>query len=308
MLPEMSKPQDRTVSKRPNGGWVNKKNSNKQVSSVHSTQADAVNAAKVMLKNQGGGELMIKGLDGKIRSKNTIKALHKSTNSLNRSYQSLEKRESEFENIPFGNQFLNLSKRENANSLAALNALESNEPGTSLANDEDIMSTTITSELCSISTDLESRWKGALFSLNPRNPEASRHFCTSAREVYIQILDHFAPDEKVLSRFPGCDKNNSLPTRRWKIKFILLNSGISSDGAVDFVDEDINNVLQLFRVLNDGTHGSAGKFEFAQLRTIKERVESGIIYLTTISRIAKHHHSPDPCQHHSISARLLAGG
>jgi hypothetical protein len=72
MLSDMSKPQDRTVSKRPNGGWENKKNSNKQASSVHSTQADAVNSAKGMLKNQGGGELVIKGLDGKIRSKDSI--------------------------------------------------------------------------------------------------------------------------------------------------------------------------------------------------------------------------------------------
>jgi len=68
----MSKPQDRTVSRRQNGGWENKKNSNKQASSVHSTQADAVNAAKSMLKNQGGGELAIKGLDGKFKSKDTI--------------------------------------------------------------------------------------------------------------------------------------------------------------------------------------------------------------------------------------------
>ena len=134
---------------------------------------------------------------------------------------------------------------------------------------------------------MDSRWKGALFSLSPRNPDASRHFCTSAREIFVQILDHFAPDDRVLSRFPGCDKTDKgHPTRRWKISYILLDSGISSDGAVDFVDEDIANVLQLFRVFNDGTHGSAGKFEFAQLRTIKERVESGILYLTTICRIA----------------------
>jgi hypothetical protein len=72
MLPDMSKLQNRTVSKSPNGDWENKKNSNKQASSVHSTQAGAVNAAKSMLKNQGGGELAIKGKDGKIRSKDTI--------------------------------------------------------------------------------------------------------------------------------------------------------------------------------------------------------------------------------------------
>jgi hypothetical protein len=68
----MSKRQDRTVSKRPDGSWENKKNGNEQASSVHPTQKDAVNAAKGMLMKQGGGELTIKGLTGRIRSKDTI--------------------------------------------------------------------------------------------------------------------------------------------------------------------------------------------------------------------------------------------
>jgi hypothetical protein len=38
---------------------------------VHDTQADAAATAKEMLTNQGG-ELIIKSLDGKIRSKDTI--------------------------------------------------------------------------------------------------------------------------------------------------------------------------------------------------------------------------------------------
>ena len=211
--------------------------------------------------------------------------LHTSTVLLNRSYQNLERREQEFENIPFGNQFLDLSEKENANSLSVSNALESDESQTNAGNDGDLVSTSITGELSEISPDLDSRWKGALFSLSPMNPDASRHFCTSAREIFIQILDHFAPDTDVLTRFPQCEKTDKgQPTRRWKIKHILVNSGIVSEEAVEFVDEDITNVLQLFRVFNDGTHGSAGRFEFSQLRAIKERVESGIVYLTAICK------------------------
>ena len=33
---------------------------------------EAIEAAKEMLTNQGGGEIVVKGLDGKIRSKDTI--------------------------------------------------------------------------------------------------------------------------------------------------------------------------------------------------------------------------------------------
>lgn len=68
----MSKDRDRTVSQRPDGSWANKRSDAQKASSVHPTQKAAVQAAKTMLGNQGGGELTTKGVDGKIRSKDTI--------------------------------------------------------------------------------------------------------------------------------------------------------------------------------------------------------------------------------------------
>lgn len=52
---------------------------------------------------------------------------------------------------------------------------------------------------------------------------------------------------------------------------------------MDFVDEDVKNVLSLFRVFNDGTHGSSGRFGIDKLMAIKTRVENGISYLSSIS-------------------------
>jgi len=68
----MSKKNDRIVYRRSDGKWVNKKTSSNRATSVHVTQKDAENTARDNLRNQGGGELIIKGLDGKIRSKDTI--------------------------------------------------------------------------------------------------------------------------------------------------------------------------------------------------------------------------------------------
>ena len=68
----MSKKSDRIVYKNDYGKWVNKKASAKKATSIHDTQKDAEKAAKNNLKNQGGGELITKGKDGKIRSKDTI--------------------------------------------------------------------------------------------------------------------------------------------------------------------------------------------------------------------------------------------
>lgn len=68
----MSKPNDRTVSKRPDGTWENKRNDASRASSIHDTQKAAQDAAREMLKSQGGGELTTKGVNGKIRDKDTV--------------------------------------------------------------------------------------------------------------------------------------------------------------------------------------------------------------------------------------------
>ena len=68
----MSKDRDRTVYRRSDGKWVNKRNDAGRASSLHPTQGAAVSSARQMLNDQGGGELTTKGLSGRIRSKDTI--------------------------------------------------------------------------------------------------------------------------------------------------------------------------------------------------------------------------------------------
>lgn len=68
----MSKGRDRTVYRRPDGQWANKRNDSDRASSLHPTQAEADQAARDMLRHQGGGEVTTVGRDGLIRSKDTI--------------------------------------------------------------------------------------------------------------------------------------------------------------------------------------------------------------------------------------------
>ena len=68
----MSKKNDRTVFRNNDGHWANKRNSASKAGSLHSTQTEAIQEATQMLKNTGGGELAVRGLDGKIRSKDAI--------------------------------------------------------------------------------------------------------------------------------------------------------------------------------------------------------------------------------------------
>ena len=68
----MSKGRDRTIFRRPDGTWANKRDDADRASSVHRTQGEAIDAGREMLGNQGGGELTVKGRGGRIRSKDTI--------------------------------------------------------------------------------------------------------------------------------------------------------------------------------------------------------------------------------------------
>lgn len=208
--------------------------------------------------------------------------LRSSVYSLNEAYSRLEEEASHRQLSPTQQLILDLSERENANSLEVMNALLGDTTDIEELPDN-LQSTTITDELSLISEDLNYRWKGAIFSLSPYNPDAARHFCTSAREVMTQILEIKAPDTEVTSVLPECQKTEQgKPTRRAKIKYLLHQKGMTDDALEDFVEEDIQNIVQLFGVFNAGTHGSAGKFDLLTLSSIKRRVEDGVVFLSKL--------------------------
>lgn len=220
-------------------------------------------------------------LSGQPTKKTQYVVYRTSVNSLYEAYTHLEQ-QSETQNFdPRYNRFLDLSERETANSLEVLNLLSGLEPDSEEASSE--QDATLLDELRKISDDLNSRWQGAVYALNPRNPDAARHFCTSAREIISQILELRAPDADVISSMPSCDRTDQgKPTRRSKLKFLLTRKGMLEDALEEFVEQDMENIVQLFRIFNDGTHGSAGTFSFQQLNSIKKRVEDGIMFLAEI--------------------------
>lgn len=213
------------------------------------------------------------------------KVLYESSISLNQTHNSLENDEAIVSTSNYGNTFLDFSERENANSLEVLNVLEeansAPEDLETLANK--ISETKILPILNQFSIDCADRWKGALFSLSPSNPDASRHFCTSSREIFTKIIESYAPDNAVLEWNPNCPKiENTKPTRKTKLQYLLAKKDINVQSALDFVDSSLDNIHQLFRDFNDATHGSAGKYTMKQLYAIKTRVEDGIEYLASI--------------------------
>ncbi|MFC4223016.1 DUF2188 domain-containing protein [Lysinibacter cavernae] len=68
----MTDDNSRHVVPNPDGGWDVKKPGAQRASGHHSTQADAVDQARQIIRNAGGGELNIHGVNGAIRAKDTI--------------------------------------------------------------------------------------------------------------------------------------------------------------------------------------------------------------------------------------------
>lgn len=62
----------RDVVPNPEGGWDVTKPGGKRASSHHDTQHDAIDRAKQIVANDGGGEVRIHGRNGRIRDSDTV--------------------------------------------------------------------------------------------------------------------------------------------------------------------------------------------------------------------------------------------
>lgn len=204
-------------------------------------------------------------------------AFYKSVSMLSTAYKQLDNADA--------NPFLSdLAEQETANSVTVLNNLLDDDIDPQIS-EEDLKDTQIADELAHISQDLDSRWRGAIYALNPKNPDAARHFCSSTREIITEIIDTKAPNSAVLARFPNCrTTDKGTPTRREKIRYCLDLSGRTNDVLENFIDVNVDNVIALFDDLNSGTHGRAGKFSPQQLVSIKIRVEDAIRFMCEIVR------------------------
>ena len=70
----MDRVRDCTVFRRKDGRWITKSNGDDGVLIVHDTKKEAMDAAREMLNNHGGGRLTVKGWNGRIKFKGTISA------------------------------------------------------------------------------------------------------------------------------------------------------------------------------------------------------------------------------------------
>ena len=204
-----------------------------------------------------------------------------SVRNLNSSYEKVNATYNQLNSTTKEKEIFNYIEQENVNNLTVANMLISSEAEEDI--DTELQDNVIGDQLKKLSDDLNNRWLGAIFALNPHNPDATRHFCTSTREIFTEIFDKYAKDKEVFSIFPDCDKTDrGNATRKSKIKYFLYKKGIDIKNADEFIDNDIDNILELYHILSNGTRGEAGRYSISQLKAIKKRVEDGINFLCSI--------------------------
>lgn len=229
-------------------------------------------------RNQQKIQLELRKLNNYSRVKTnyiiSVRTLNDSYNTIFENYDKVNYTDKE-------NEIFNYIESENVNNLSVANAIENPELAENI--DIELNDNGISDKLKLLSNDLNNRWIGALYSLNSNNPDATRHFCTSTREIFTDIFEKYALDKDVFAIFPECEKTDrGNATRRSKIKYFLYKKGIDITNADVFIDNDIENILELYHTLSDGTHGEAGRYSMVQLKLIKKRVEDGINFLCQI--------------------------
>jgi predicted pPIWI-associating nuclease len=126
--------------------------------------------------------------------------------------------------------------------------------------------------------------KGAREALHSTNADRVRHLITSYRELNMHVLHLLSPDRAVeeWSTSPD-DFANGRPTRKARLKFICRN--INQGAFDDFVDKDIEMMVQVFDFLNKGTHEITTNFTESQLRALKVKAESSVQFMLAISQV-----------------------
>lgn len=255
---------------------------NKYNQDVNRKLKSAINDYNRTVKNKMTSELRKLQSSSYTTTRTTYSTYYRTSLSLNSSYESVLRERNILSDLSPEQEYIyGLAEQENINNLETSNAIINDDIESELEYSE--IETELSNKLYTLSEDLKNRWKGAIFSLNPNNPDATRHFCTSAREIFTEIIEISAPDEKVFNYKSNCQiTERGNPTRREKIGY-LINKKDLVKSMIEFADKDIDNVLKLFHVLSDGTHGQAGKYSIEKLNIVKKRVEDGLYFLCNIA-------------------------
>jgi Predicted pPIWI-associating nuclease len=133
-----------------------------------------------------------------------------------------------------------------------------------------------------VNPDLRAMWNGAIAAIDSNNPDKTRHFSISMRELITHVIHTLAPDKDIKNWTNNVDYyHNNRPTRKARLNYICRETATGSFS--DFMESDIASIIEMMNLFHAGTHKVDSDLSTRQLIVLKRRVESSIKYLIEIS-------------------------
>jgi len=126
------------------------------------------------------------------------------------------------------------------------------------------------SRLAALHQDLVGVYRGGIEALENGGTDWQRHAMVSFRELSTHALHLMAPDDKILPNAKVGDLHNGRPTRRARLNFIFAE--VAGPAIADFFDKDMKAAVELFELLNTGTHKLGQSATPDQVHYIRGRV------------------------------------
>jgi hypothetical protein len=121
-----------------------------------------------------------------------------------------------------------------------------------------------------LNADLPGLYHGGIEALERGGTDWQRHAMTSFRELATHTLHLLAPDKVVTAIAKPTDIVNGKPTRAVRFNYIF---GDAQNGAVSkFYQADMKAAIELFEVLNRGTHELGNRATPGQVRYLRSRL------------------------------------
>jgi hypothetical protein len=137
--------------------------------------------------------------------------------------------------------------------------------------------------LLGLGAEFLNMYHGGLKALTDGGPDWQRHAMTSLRELCTHVLHHLSPDAELLPTAQPGDLHNGRPTRKARLNHIFR--GIGNGQLASFYEADLKAALELFDLLNDGTHRLGNQATSDQVRYIERRVAGLLTSMIDAGRI-----------------------
>lgn len=122
---------------------------------------------------------------------------------------------------------------------------------------------------------------GARQSLESTNPDKVRHFAISLRELFTHVLHTLSPDDQVKNWSNSPEHyDRGKPTRRARLRYICRS--LKHGPFSDFIEKDIDAVLEFLKAFQQGTHGITHPYTDHQVKMMRVRMESTLRFLLEI--------------------------